>query len=94
MKPKLHNRQNLIRKIKGEIENMPENEILVVLEAIVDLKKLRRNQNYTQRVAKLTVQARIRAAETRYLSHEELMSEFSETLKAIHENSNRISSAS
>lgn len=94
MKPKSRNQQNLIRKIKGEIENMPENEILVVLEAIVDLKKLRGNQNYTQGVSKLTARAKIRAIETRLLSHEELMDEFSGTIKAINENSNNIGIAS
>ncbi|MCC6299072.1 MAG: hypothetical protein IT314_07220 [Anaerolineales bacterium] len=78
-------RQVLVQKLVADMMEMPENEILAILEAIQKLKKLRGQPNPIL-TAEIMAQATVRAAETSHHSHEELMKEFSETLTAINLN--------
>lgn len=77
--------QDLVRKAVVEVAQLPENELLVVLEMVDHLKKQRRHPN-RDLAAKIVAQAKTRAAETSHLSREELMKQFGETLEAIRAN--------
>ena len=74
--------QDLIRKAVVEVAQLPENELLVVIEMVDHLKKQRNHPN-RELAAKIVIQAKARAVETSQLSREELMNQFSETLEAI-----------
>ena len=74
--------QDLVRKAVVEVAQLPENELLVVIELVSNLKKQRAHPNRAL-AAKIVAQARARAAETSHLSREELMKQFGEALEAI-----------
>lgn len=74
--------QDLVRKAVVDVAQLPENELLVVIEVMDNLKKNRVNSN-RDRAAKIVAQAKARASETRQLSHDELMKQFKNTIEAI-----------
>ncbi len=74
--------QDLVRKAVVEVAQLPENELLVVLEMVDNLKKQRAHPN-RELAAKIVAQARERAKSTSHLSRDELMKQFGETLEAI-----------
>ncbi len=74
--------QDLVRKAVVEVAQLPENELLVVIEMVANLKKQRAHSN-RELAAKIVAQARARALETSRLSRDELMKKFSQTLEAI-----------
>lgn len=74
--------QDLVRKAVVEVAQLPENELLVVIEMVDNLKKQRAHSN-RDRAAKIVAQAKARASETRQLSHDELMKQFKNTIEAI-----------
>ena len=74
--------QDLIRKAVVEVAQLPENELLVVIEMVDNLKKQRANST-RELAAKIVAQAKARASETSGLSHEALMNQFKNTLEAI-----------
>jgi len=74
--------QDLIRKAVVEVAQLPENELLVVIEMVDQLKKQRNHPN-RELAAKIVIQAKARAIETSQLSREELMNQFGNTLEAI-----------
>lgn len=74
--------EDLVRKAVVEVAQLPENELLVVIEMVDNLKKQRAHPN-RELAAKIVAQARVRAAETSHLSRDELMKQFGDTLEAI-----------
>ncbi|MCC6500014.1 MAG: hypothetical protein IT313_07070 [Anaerolineales bacterium] len=74
--------QDLVRKAVVDVAQLPENELLVVIEMMENLKKQRIHPN-RESAAKLVAQAKARAAETSRLSRDELMKKFSQTIEAI-----------
>jgi len=74
--------QDLIRKAVVEVAQLPENELLVVIEMVDNLKKQRAHSN-RELAAKIVAQAKARASETSHLSHDELMKQFKNALDAI-----------
>jgi hypothetical protein len=74
--------QDLVRKAVIEVAQLPENELLVVIEIVGDLKK-QRAQKKRSAAADLVARARQRAAETSRLSRAEMMERFSRTLETI-----------
>lgn len=74
--------QDLVRKAVVEVAQLPENELLVVIEMVDNLKKQRANSNRDLAV-KIVAQAKVRASETSRLSHDELMKQFKNTVEAI-----------
>jgi hypothetical protein len=74
--------EDLVRKAVVEVAQLPENELLIVIEMVDNLKKQRAHPN-RELASNIVAQAKARAAETRYLPHEELMKQFSDTLEAI-----------
>lgn len=82
MNPQALAPQDLVRKAVVEVAQLPENELLVVIEMVNTLKKQRAHPN-RELAAKIVAQAKARAAETSHLSRDELMREFATTLEAI-----------
>jgi len=82
MNPQALAPQDLVRKAVVEVAQLPENELLVVIEMVNNLKRQRSHPN-RELAEKIVAQAKIRAAETSQLSREELMKEFGDTLEAI-----------
>jgi hypothetical protein len=74
--------EDLIRKAVIEVAQLPENELLLVIEMLDELKKQRAQPN-REKAAALVAQARIRAAETNSLSRVDLMQQFGDVLKEI-----------
>ncbi len=74
--------EELIRKAVIEVAQLPENELLLVIEMLGELKKQRTQPNRDKAVA-LVAQAKIRAAETNSLSRVDLMQQFGDVLKEI-----------
>lgn len=74
--------QDLVRKAVVEVAQLPENELLVVIELVDTLKKQRAHPN-RELAAKIVALAKARALETRHLSRSELMKRFGETVEAI-----------
>ena len=74
--------QELIRKAVIEVANLPENELLIVIEMVDTLKKQRARPN-RELAAELLARAKARAAEMSHLSREEVMERFSKSLDAI-----------
>ena len=74
--------QDLVRRAVIEVAQLPENELLVVIEIVGDLKK-QRAQKKRAAAADLVARARQRASEISRLSREEMMERFSQTLEAI-----------
>ena len=76
--------EDLVRQAVIEVAQLPENELLVVIEMIDALKKQRRS-GHRQQAAKMVAMARVRAEETKQLSREEMMEQFIHTMDAIRE---------
>jgi hypothetical protein len=74
--------QDLIRKAVIEVAQLPENELLVVIEMLELFKKQRTRPNY-QTAAEIVSHAKIRAADTSNLPRAELMQQFSNTVEEI-----------
>jgi len=74
--------EELIRKAVIEVAQLPENELLLVIEMVGELKKQRAQPN-REKAAALVAQAKIRATETNSLSRVDLMQQFSDVLKEI-----------
>ena len=74
--------QDLIRKAVIEVAQLPENELLLVIEMVGELKKQRAQPN-REKAAEIVAHAKMRAADTSSLSRAELMQEFSGVLEEI-----------
>ena len=74
--------QDLVRKAVIEVAQLPENELLIVIEMLDTLKKQRVHPN-REAAAQIVARAKARAVETSPLSREALMQQFSTTLEAI-----------
>ncbi len=74
--------QDLVRKAVIEVAQLPENELLIVIELVSDLKKQRARPN-RESAAQIVARARQRAKDITHLPREELMKQFSQTLDAI-----------
>ncbi len=74
--------QDLVRKAVVEVAQLPENELLIIIEMIENLKKQRANSN-RELAAKIVARAKARASATSHLSHDELMQQFKNTVEAI-----------
>lgn len=74
--------QDLIRKAVIEVAQLPENELLVVIEMVDMLKKQRAHPN-REMAAEIVARAKIRAADTSGLPRTELMRQFGDTLEEI-----------
>ncbi len=74
--------QDLVRQAVIEVAQLPENELLVVIEMVTNLKKQRSRPNRAS-AAQIVARARQLANETSHLSREELMKQFGETLESI-----------
>jgi hypothetical protein len=76
--------QDLVRQAVIEVAQLPEDELLVVIEMIGALKKQRQNPN-REWAAEMVAKAKARAAEMSHLSREEAMEQFIRTMDAIRE---------
>ena len=74
--------QELIRKAVIEVAQLPEKELLIVIEMVDTLKKQRARPN-RELAAEILARAKARAAEMSHLSREEVMERFSKSLDAI-----------
>ena len=74
--------QDLIRKAVIEVAQLPENELLVVIEMVDMLKKQRAHPN-RETAAEIVARAKVRAADTSGLPRTELMRQFGDTLEEI-----------
>jgi hypothetical protein len=74
--------QDLVRKAVIEVAQLPENELLIVIEMVGSLKKQRARPN-RESAAEIVTRAKVRAAETSHLSRTELMQQFGDALEAI-----------
>ena len=74
--------QDLVRKAVIEVAQLPENELLIVIEMVDNLKKQRARPN-RESAAQIVARAKARAVETRHLSRAALMQQFGDTLEAI-----------
>ena len=74
--------QELIRKAVIEVAQLPENELLIVIEMVDTLKKQRARPN-RELAAEILSRAKARAAEMSHLSRAEVMEKFGATLNAI-----------
>ena len=74
--------QDLIRKAVIEVAQLSENELLLVIEMLGELKKQRTQPN-REKAVELVAQAKIRADETSNLSRVELMKQFGDVLEEI-----------
>jgi dihydroxyacetone kinase len=82
MNPQTLAPQDLVRKAVIEVAQLPENELLVVIEMVDTLKKQRTRPN-RETATQIVVRAKARAAETSHLSREEIAQQFSDALEAI-----------
>ena len=76
--------QELVRKAVIEVAQLPEKELLIVIEMVDSLKKQRARPNKDLAV-EILAKAKARAEEVRYLSRDEAMEKFGKTLDAIRE---------
>ncbi len=74
--------QELIRKAVIEVAQLPEKELLIVIEMVDSLKKQRARPN-RELAVEILAYAKARAAEMKHLSRAEVMEKFSKTLDAI-----------
>ena len=74
--------QDLVRQAVIEVAQLPEKELLVVIEMIDALKK-QRTHNNRELAAEMVARAKERAAEMSHLSREEVMERFSHAMDAI-----------
>lgn len=74
--------QDLIRQAVMEVAQLQENELMVVIEMIDEIKKQRPKTN-KEIATELVERARARATEMSHLSREEVMQKFSRAMDAI-----------
>ena len=74
--------QELVRKAVIEVAQLPEKELLIVIEMVDSLKKQRARPN-KELAAEILAKAKARAEEVRYLSRDEAMEKFGKTLDSI-----------
>ena len=74
--------QDLVRQAVIEVAQLPENELLIVIEMVDSLKKQRNHPNRNSAV-EIVARTKARATETSHLSRAELMQEFGEALDSI-----------
>lgn len=74
--------QDLIRKAIIEVAQLPEKELLIVIETVETLKKQRTRPN-RELAAEIVACAKARASEMIHLSREEVTEKFGDTLEAI-----------
>ncbi|HEU0295458.1 MAG TPA: hypothetical protein VFR47_22155 [Anaerolineales bacterium] len=74
--------QDLVRKAVIEVAQLPENELLLVIEMVGELKKQRARPNRAA-AQQLVAHAKERAAETSHLPRTELMQQFNAVLEEI-----------
>lgn len=74
--------QDLIRQAVMEVAQLQENELIVVIEMIGEIKKHRPKTNKGM-AAEIVERAKARAAEMSHLSHDEIMQKFSKAMDAI-----------
>ena len=74
--------QDLVRKAVIEVAQLPENELLLVIEMVGELKKQRTRPNRPS-AQQIVAHAKERAAETSHLPRAELMQQFSAVLEEI-----------
>ncbi len=74
--------QDLVRQAVIEVAQLPENELLAVIEMVGALKKQRARPN-RELAKEIVARAKVRAAETSRLSRAELMRQFGEVLEKI-----------
>ena len=72
--------QDLIRKAVIEVAQLPENELLVVIEMVDMLKKQRTRPN-RETASEIVARAKIRAADTSGLPRTELMRHIRSTMR-------------
>ena len=75
--------QELVRRAVIEVAQLPEKELLIVIEMVDSLKKQRTRPN-RELAVEIVARAKARAAEMSHLSRAEVMEKFSKTLDAIH----------
>ncbi|MBI3166720.1 MAG: hypothetical protein IPG44_06630 [Anaerolineales bacterium] len=76
--------QDLVRKAVIEVAQLEEKELLIVIEMVDTLKKQRARPN-KELAAEIVAKAKARAEEVKYLSRDEAMEKFGNTLNAIRE---------
>ena len=76
--------QELVRKAVIEVAQLPENELLIVIEMVDTLKKQRARPN-RELAAEIVAKAKARAAEMSHLSHEEVVQRFTDAMERIRE---------
>ena len=74
--------QELIRKAVIEVAQLPENELLIVIEMVSELKKHRFHPNRII-ASEIVKNARMRAKNTSSLSRPDLMKQFNKTIEEI-----------
>jgi hypothetical protein len=74
--------QELIRKAVIEVAQLPENELLIVIEMVDKFKQQRSRPNRLV-ASEIVNEARSRASKTSGLAREDLMKEFGKTLNEI-----------
>lgn len=72
----------MVRKAVIAVAQLPENELLVVIEMVDHLKHQRAHLNHEAAV-QILARAKARAAETSHLSRAEVMQQFGQALEAI-----------
>ncbi len=76
--------QELIRKAVIEVAQLPEKELLIVIEMVDTLKKQHARPN-RELAAEIVARAKARAAEMSHLSHEEVVQRFTDAMERIRE---------
>ncbi len=74
--------QELVRKAVIEVAQLPEKELLIVIEMVDALKKQRARPN-RELAAEILARAKARAAEMSHLSHEEVVQRFIDATERI-----------
>jgi hypothetical protein len=74
--------QELVRKAVIEVAQLPEKELLIVIEMVDSLKKQRTRPN-KELAVEIVARAKARASEMSHLSRTEVMEKFGATLDAI-----------
>jgi hypothetical protein len=74
--------QELVRKAVIEVAQLPEKELLIVIEMVDSLKKQRARPN-RELAAEILARAKARALEMKNLSHEEVVQRFIDATERI-----------
>jgi hypothetical protein len=74
--------QELVRKAVIEVAQLPEKELLIVIEMVDTLKKQRARPN-RELAAQIVARAKARAEEMKNLSHEEVVQRFIDATERI-----------